>query len=190
MTKKIVLYGGQFNPIHTAHMVVATEVYHFIQPDHFYFLPSYMSPLKDHKQHLNTKHRIKMIQLVIDILGFGEICYEELERKGTSYTFDTIQSLISKNQDAEFYFVIGTDQYNQLKQWHNINQLKEIITFVIVNRDTSHQIVDPSMISIDIPRIDISSTMIRNRVQNNKNIQVLVPPNVESYIREEGLYEN
>ncbi|MDU4450684.1 MAG: nicotinic acid mononucleotide adenylyltransferase, partial [Staphylococcus lugdunensis] len=63
MTKKIVLYGGQFNPIHTAHMVVATEVYHFIQPDHFYFLPSYMSPLKDHKQHLNTKHRIKMIQL-------------------------------------------------------------------------------------------------------------------------------
>ena len=46
------------------------------------------------------------------------------------------------------------------------------------------------MISIDIPRIDISSTMIRNRVQNNKNIQVLVPPNVESYIREEGLYEN
>ena len=132
------------------------------------FLPSYMSPLKDHKQHLNTKHRIKMIQLVIDILGFGEICYEELERKGTSYTFDTIQSLISKNQDAEFYFVIGTDQYNQLEQWHNINQLKEIITFVIVNRDTSHQIVDPSMISIDIPRIDISSTMIRNRVQNNK----------------------
>ena len=109
-----------------------------------------MSPLKDHKQHLNTKHRIKMIQLVIDILGFGEICYEELERKGTSYTFDTIQSLISKNQDAEFYFVIGTDQYNQLEQWHNINQLKEIITFVIVNRDTSHQIVDPSMISIDI----------------------------------------
>ena len=85
------------------------------------FLPSYMSPLKDHKQHLNTKHRIKMIQLVIDILGFGEICYEELERKGTSYTFDTIQSLISKIKMQNF--ILSLEQTNTINLNNGITSI-------------------------------------------------------------------
>lgn len=86
--------------------------------------------------------------------------------------------------------MIGTDQYNQLDKWYKIDELKALITFVIVNRDTAQQNVDPGMIAITIPRIDISSTLIRDRIKSNRNIQVLVPPSVEEYIREEGLYEN
>ena len=57
--KKIVLYGGQFNPIHTAHMLVANEVFHKIKPDVFYFLPSYMAPLKTHDDYLDLLCRIR-----------------------------------------------------------------------------------------------------------------------------------
>ncbi len=69
-------------------------------------------------------------------------------------------------------FVIGTDQYNQLEKWYQIEYLKEMVTFVVVNRDKNSQNVD-AMIAIQIPRVDISSTMIRQRVSEGKSIQVL-----------------
>ena len=63
-----------------------------------------------------------------------------------------------------------------------------MITFVIVNRDKAYQEVENGMISIKIPRIDISSSMVRNRIKNKQTIQVLVPKKVEKYIQEEGFY--
>ncbi|MDU2778749.1 MAG: nicotinic acid mononucleotide adenylyltransferase, partial [Staphylococcus epidermidis] len=86
------------------------------------------------------------------------------------------------------YFIIGTDQYNQLDKWYKINELKKLVTFIVVNRETDNQNVSKEMISIKIPRIDISSTMIRNRVRMNQSIKVLVPKRVENYIKEEGFY--
>lgn len=131
-----------------------------------------------------------MIQSVIDDLGFGRICLNEIERRGQSYTYDTVMYILDKHPDAKLYLVIGTDQYNQLHKWFKINELKSYITFVIVNRDKTTQEVESEMLSITIPRIDISSTLIRKRVKNKENIQALVSPSVEQYIREEGLYES
>ncbi|MCY1039444.1 nicotinate (nicotinamide) nucleotide adenylyltransferase [Staphylococcus nepalensis] len=190
MTQSIVLYGGQFNPIHTAHMIVASEVNHVIQPDIFYFIPSYMSPLKAHTDYLDARYRIDMIQCAINELGFGSICLDEIERKGQSYTYHTVKHILDKHPNAKLYFVIGTDQYNQLEKWYKIEALKSIVTFVIVNREKSNQEVTSNMLAINIPRVDISSTLIRNRVKQNNNIQTLVSQSVEKYIREEGLYEN
>ncbi|MDG0842591.1 nicotinate (nicotinamide) nucleotide adenylyltransferase [Staphylococcus equorum] len=190
MTESIVLYGGQFNPIHTAHMVVASEVNNVIKPEKFYFIPSYMSPLKEHNDFLDVQFRIDMIQCAIKELGFGTICLDEIEREGQSYTYDTVEHILKQYPRSKLYFVIGTDQYNQLEKWYKIDELKSLITFVIVNRDKSAQEVEPGMLAINIPRIDISSTLIRDRIKNDGNIQVLVPPSVEQYIREEGLYEN
>ena len=188
--KKIVLYGGQFNPIHTAHMLVANEVFHKIKPDDFYFLPSYMAPLKEHNDYLDAHYRIKMINMVIEQLGFGNICYAELERKGQSYTYDTLKALIDQNPYDKFYFVIGSDQYDQLDKWYKIDELKQMIIFIVVNREKNIQKVDENMISISIPRMDISSSMIRQRVKDKKTIDILVPRNVSKYIREEGFYEH
>ncbi|OMG44015.1 nicotinic acid mononucleotide adenylyltransferase, partial [Paenibacillus macerans] len=78
--------------------------------------------------------------------------------------------------------------YNQLDKWYKINELKKLVTFIVVNRETDNQNVSKEMISIKIPRIDISSTMIRNRVRRNQSIKVLVPKRVENYIKEEGFY--
>ena len=114
MNKKIVLFGGQFNPIHTAHLAVASEVYHAIKPDIFFFLPSYMAPLKHHNTQLYSVQRVKMIQLAIKEIGFGEICTTDLDRKGPSYTYETILHLKEIYHNAQLYFIIGTDQYNQL----------------------------------------------------------------------------
>src|SRR5699024_3707305 len=156
----------------------------------FYFIPSYMSPLKEHNDFLDAQFRIEMIQRAINELGFGSIYMNEIERKGQSYTYDTVKHILKKHPQCKLYFVIGTDQYNQLEKWYKIDELRNLITFIIVNRDKSTQYVDYGMLAINIPRIDISSTLIRERVKNEENIQILVPPSVEQYIREEGLYEN
>ena len=190
MTHSIVLYGGQFNPIHTAHAVVASEVYHTLRPDCFLFLPSYMSPLKAHDSQLNTQHRINMLELAASDLGFGEICLAEINRKGESYTFDTIRELKDEWGDAEIYFVIGTDQYDQLDKWYQIDALKELVTFVVVNRGKEKQEVEAGMLEVQIPRIDISSSMIRARIKHQQPIEVLVPKQVEAYIKRERLYED
>ncbi len=102
--KKIVLYGGQFNPIHTAHMIVASEVFHELQPDEFYFLPSFMSPLKKHNNFIDVQHRLTMIQMIIDEGRFGDICDDEIKRGGQSYTYDTIKAFKEQHKDSELYF--------------------------------------------------------------------------------------
>ena len=128
--------------------------------------------------------------MVIEQLGFGNICYAELERKGQSYTYDTLKALIDQNPYDKFYFVIGSDQYDQLDKWYKIDELKQMIIFIVVNREKNIQKVDENMISISIPRMDISSSMIRQRVKDKKTIDILVPRNVSKYIREEGFYEH
>lgn len=190
MTQSIVIYGGQFNPIHLGHMIVASEVYAHIKPAKFYFIPSFMSPLKSHNDYLDASLRTKMIKLAIEDLGFGEICYDEIERQGQSYTYDTIMEIKKNHPLSKLYVVIGTDQYEQLNKWYKIDELKLYITFIIVNRDTSTQEVASDMVALNIPRVDINSTMIRNRVKDNQSIKMLVSNSVERFIRGEGLYEN
>ncbi|GGI40131.1 nicotinate (nicotinamide) nucleotide adenylyltransferase [Mammaliicoccus stepanovicii] len=188
--KKLLIYGGQFNPIHIGHMLVASETYQYVQPDEFIFLPSYQSPLKEQYHHVDEKDRMKIIQLAIQDLGFGILDDREIVRKGTSYTIDTIREIQQDYQDYQIYFVIGTDQFDHLHKWRNIEQLKEILTFVVVNRNVDEQVVEDNMISVNIPRVDISSTVIRNRCKNRRSIKMLVTPNVETYIKRGRLYED
>src|SRR5699024_1352766 len=117
MSKTIVLYGGQFNPIHTANMVVAREENHVIKPDLFYFIPSYMSPLKAHDDYLGAAYRIDMIRCAINELGLGFVYLDEVERKGQSYTYLTIKHISEKNPDAQRHKVIVTDQNTLMEKW-------------------------------------------------------------------------
>ncbi|WP_239747300.1 nicotinate (nicotinamide) nucleotide adenylyltransferase [Mammaliicoccus sp. G-M30] len=189
--EKLVIYGGQFNPIHIGHMLVASESYHFIQPDEFIFLPSYQSPLKEHNDaYLIESERVNMLELAIEYLQFGVVDKREIDRKGTSYTFDTIKEFQSEYPNYQIYFVIGSDQYENLNKWKNIEELKNMLTFVVVNREVDTQDVHEGMLALHIPRIDISSTDIRNRSKNRQSIKMLVTPRIETYIKRGRLYEN
>ncbi|ARJ49904.1 nicotinate (nicotinamide) nucleotide adenylyltransferase [Staphylococcus lutrae] len=186
--ENIVVYGGQFNPIHSGHEMVASEVNAKIQPDHFYFMPSYMSPLKKHDQWIDVAHRIHMVKLVIQNLGFGTLRLDEIERKGNSYTYETMLNIQRESPDAKLYFVIGTDQYEQLDRWYQIDRLKQFVTFIVVNRGYEIQANDTAIITIHIPEMAISSTEIRHRRTNDQTIHMWVPLNVEQYILKERLY--
>ncbi|MBH9582242.1 nicotinic acid mononucleotide adenylyltransferase, partial [Staphylococcus felis] len=78
-----------------------------------------------------VKHRIKLVELVIENLGFGKIYLYESERKAESFTFDTMKTIDKKNPNAKIFFVIANDQYLQLNKWYRIEELKTIVTFIV-----------------------------------------------------------
>ena len=130
-----------------------------------------------------------MLKLAIDYLGFGEIDTVEMHREGKSYTYDTMRYLQDKYPGADISIIIGTDQYISIAQWYEIEKLKEMVRFIVVNRDVDTQDLPEPFQAFIIPRMDISSTMIRNRMAQNKTIRCFVIDTIERLIRKEHLYE-
>ncbi|WP_345239795.1 nicotinate-nucleotide adenylyltransferase [Pontibacillus salipaludis] len=185
--KKIGLLGGTFDPPHMGHLLIAEEVYQELGLDEVWFIPSNDPP---HKTATNTKvnDRLEMTQLAIDSNPHFKINTIEIERSGTSYTFDTVKTLIDEFEDIQFYFIMGGDMVEYLPKWNRIDELVEMITFVGVKRK-GHELSSPYPIqTIDIPVFEVSSTFIRERMMQGRSARYLLPQSVESYIKERGLY--
>ena len=182
----IILYGGTFDPLHIGHLVVANEVHAAFRPDRFIFMPAAHSPLKSRHAVATDEERLKMLTLGIAELGFGEVSTFELERRGQSYTYDTVKYLAES--DPDIYVVIGTDQYDQLHNWYRIDELHQMCTFIVVNRSVEYQQVEEA-VSFHIPRIDVSSTEIRTRLAAGKTVKFWLTEDIESYVRKECIYE-
>ncbi|WP_423189684.1 nicotinate-nucleotide adenylyltransferase [Alkalibacterium sp. f15] len=188
--RKVGILGGTFNPPHLGHLIIAEQVKNQLGLEKVMFLPSANPPHKKEKKTIDAKHRIAMIhESIKDNEGFS-IEEIEIRRGGKSYTYDTIVQLKEMNPDIEFYFIIGADMVEDLKNWYKIDGLLQIVQFVAVNRpyhslDTSYPVI-----AVDVPNIDISSSLIRQKVMDDCSIKYLVPTKVEKYIESEGLYKN
>ncbi|MGJ0867663.1 nicotinate-nucleotide adenylyltransferase [Enterococcus innesii] len=186
--KQVGILGGNFNPVHYAHLVMGEQVGQALGLDKVYFMPEYLPPHVDEKKTIPAEHRLAMLELAIADNPRFAVETIELERKGKSYTVDTMRELTAKNPDTNYYFIIGGDMVNYLPKWHQIDELMELVTFVGVRRpevpiDSSYPII-----WIDIPLMDVSSTSIRKKVQQGCSVRYLLPDNVLHYIQEKGLY--
>lgn len=132
--KQIGILGGNFNPIHNAHLVVADQVRQQLGLDQVLLMPECKPPHVDAKETIDEKHRLRMLELAIeDVEGLAiETC--ELERQGISYTYDTMLYLTEQHPDVDFYFIIGADMVDYLPKWHRIDELVKLVQFVGVQR--------------------------------------------------------
>ncbi|WP_099158571.1 nicotinate-nucleotide adenylyltransferase [Virgibacillus ndiopensis] len=187
--KRVGILGGTFDPPHLGHLIIAEEVRNELLLDEVWFIPSYEPP---HKQKASTSSsdRITMVQLAIANNAAFKMNTIEIERLGKSYTFDTMNILNDTYPDTTFYFIIGADMVEYLPHWNRINELIKIVNFVGVKRPGFHLKTEYSIQKIDIPMIDISSTLIRDRLSANKSVKYLIPQRVETYIKGKRLYEN
>lgn len=168
--------------------MIANEVQMELKLDEIWFMPNQEPPHKENKSGVGGAHRLEMVRRAIANHPLFKTQAIELERVGKSYTFDTIQ-LLKERYDDEFYFIIGADMIEYLPKWYNIDELVNLITFVGVNRSQYRCDTDYPILYVDVPNIDISSDMIRKRVQDGKSIRYLVPDPVKEYIEENRLYE-
>ena len=185
LKKKIAIYGGTFDPVHHAHLILAREAIETLGLDKVILVPAAISPLKKSAPVASGEVRLEMLQAAIK----GEPAFEanecELLRPPPSYTIDTVEEIRRRECDASVYCLIGEDNVEQLPQWHRFAELQKIVRFVVLDRSGKQ----PSHSYQLIHRpIDISATEIRRRIAQNESIRYLVPDSVEEIIKRENLY--
>lgn len=189
---RIALYGGAFDPVHRAHLAVAQAVRRQVAVDKVVFIPAAQSPLKRHGPFASDADRLKMLEIALR----GEIGFEvddlELRRGGLSYTVDTVREFQARAPEAELYWIIGGDQLAQLDRWHEIEDLVQGVSFLVLARP-GYRLAAPDLAGlswrqINAPLMEESSTVVREQIARGACLQGFLSPAVEAFIREKGLY--
>jgi len=186
---KVGIIGGTFDPPHVGHLLIANDVRQKLSLDEIWFMPNHIPPHKQNKSVTPTPIRVEMMEAAVETNSSFRVETIELHREGPSYTYDTMLLLAKKYPDTRFYFIIGADMVEYLPKWHNIEKLLEIITFVGVKRPGYTFSSEYPVLEVETPQMDISSTLIRKRVQEGWTSQYLVPDKVKEIIEEKRLYE-
>src|ERR1700694_2685332 len=183
--RRIGIYGGTFDPIPHAHLILAREAREQLGVEKVIFVPAAISPLKDPPA-AGAETRLSMLQAAIaGEPGFVmDDC--ELKRPAPSYSIDTVEEIGKREETGvELYFLIGDDNLPDLKKWHRFADLEKMVRFVVLDRTGSKTKHSYEAIA---HRIDISATEIRKRVASGRSIRYFVPSAVEEIIRRGNLY--
>ncbi|KXT78093.1 nicotinate-nucleotide adenylyltransferase [Streptococcus sp. DD13] len=186
--KQVGILGGNFNPVHHAHLVVADQVRQQLNLDKVLLMPEYLPPHVDTKETIDELHRLNMLKMAIAGIEGLEIETLELERRGISYSYDSIKILKERHPDTDYYFIIGADMVSYLPTWYRIDELVEMVQFVGIQRPRYRAGTSYPIIWVDVPLMDISSSMIRDFIKQGRTPNFLLPHEVLDYIEEEGLY--
>lgn len=196
--KKIGIFGGTFNPVHTAHLIVAENVREQLHLDKILFIPAANPPHKNSGELIDAALRVKMAELAVSGNKYFEVSGIEIELSKTSksYTINTLIALAEQYQvkQAEFYLILGMDQLIDLHTWKDPGKLFELSEVIVINRPgfLAEQVQNDfgkKVTFLTVPDIDISSTEIRLRIKENKSIKYLVPLTVEEFIIQNKLYK-
>ena len=197
--EKIGILGGTFDPIHTGHILSAQAVYEQLELEKVVFIPAYVPPHKIGQNFAPAEHRYAMTRLAIAPYPYFQVSDMELRRSGVSYTVDTMKEIKAAHPQSELYFIIGADSVPLLYTWNRIEELFQLVTFVVAYRPGYSNVIQTAckqmgnivrerMILLPTPEYPVSSTEIRQKIRNNESLKNLVPPAVEDYIRQHHLY--
>ncbi len=183
---KIGIYGGTFDPIHHAHLILAREALEQLNLEQIIFVPAAISPHKLDRSPASAAARVQM--LAAAVAGESRFTLDELEldRPGPSFTIDTVEAFARSKPHAEMHYLLGSDNLPRLHTWRRFGELEQLVRFVVLNRGPEIAACDYQMIQ---RQIDISASDIRNRVATGRSISYLVPAAVEEIIRQHQLYK-
>ncbi|WP_298831583.1 nicotinate-nucleotide adenylyltransferase [uncultured Piscinibacter sp.] len=189
---RIGLFGGTFDPPHNAHVALASLAVRELALDELRWIPA-GRPWQKSRVITPAVHREAMVQLAMgDEPRFVlERC--EILREGPSYTLDTVRELQAARPHAEWYLIIGHDQYAALHTWRDWRELLGRVTLAVANRpgvlaEPHADVKAFAHRAVPLPMLDIASTDIRTRVASGQDISTLVPADVARYIEAHHLY--
>jgi nicotinate-nucleotide adenylyltransferase len=176
------LYGGTFDPIHIGHMHVITQLLRRDIVDRIIIFPAGQPRLRENEPVATGAQRRAMCEAAVsdlpaDISSLVEVNPIEILREGPSYTIDTVEAVAQTYPDDSLHLIIGSDAYAKLEQWHRIEDLKKLVTFIIIERPGSE-----SQVGLDIAALDIASTGIREGSSREYS------PSVAQFVKEHHLY--
>ncbi len=197
--QRLGILGGTFDPVHHGHLVAAQEAYHQLGLDRVLFLPAGRPPHKPHRPIAPVDHRLRMLELAIAGKPHFSISRVDVDRPGPHYTVDALGVLRAEwGPQPTFYFIEGSDSLADIPAWYQPERLIELCELAIVERPgiRTHlpQLEErlPGLTArihwVQMPFLEISSSDLRARVRAGQPISYLLPPTVEAYILEQGLY--
>ncbi|HXW56893.1 MAG TPA: nicotinate-nucleotide adenylyltransferase [Candidatus Cybelea sp.] len=212
----VALFGGTFDPVHAGHLIVAHAAQRRFHLDAIYFIPSARPPHKSGSELTPFVHRYAMVTLACsEHRGFLPSLAEAPQDGATPqyfYTVDTVRRFRRLHPDDHIYFIVGADQFLEIPTWKNYESLLDLCDFIIASRpgfriEALRLVVPPEKLArgpahdphkivlrksvihlLTTVSSHISSTEVRERLEQKKNIHGLVPPRVEEYILGQALY--
>jgi len=211
---KLGILGGTFDPVHLGHLRMALEAAEDLGLDRVDLVPASVPPHKERKPGARFADRLAMVRMGIEgvpVLGARDL---EGRREGASYTILTLEELHRSDPgDLDLYFVIGADAFLEIRTWKDHRSLFDHAHFVVIDRPgVRSEALEAFLGSLDVSLepagpdvyrvgsggnrlfrrtgtfLDISSTQVRETVRRGRSIRFLVPPEVERFIMEKGLY--
>lgn len=186
------LFFGSFNPIHIGHMIIANLVKETTDVEEVWFVVSPQNPFKKNKSLLHEFDRLDMVNAAIgDDYKFRSIDIE-FNMPRPSYTIDTLTLLQEKHPDKKFHLIIGEDNLEAFPRWKNHDKILEHFGLIVYPRPhatESELSVSDQVRMIEAPEVDISATLIRKLIREQKSIKYLVPDTVEQMIQSKGYFK-
>lgn len=184
-----VLLGGTFDPPHIAHLVAGEVAYRQLDADRVTFLPAGSPWQKAGRRVTPGADRLEMTRLATDPIDYFEADGREVEREGWTYTIDTLESF---DPTDELVLVLGADAAAGLRSWNRWSDVVERATIAVLPRPGTDQMpveaAAPSLVWLDMPKLEVSGTEIRRRAAQGLSVRFLVADPVWRYIEGQGLY--
>jgi nicotinate-nucleotide adenylyltransferase len=188
---KTALFFGTFNPVHIGHLIIAEYFVEHSDLKELWFVITPSNPLKKKSSLLDEHHRYYMTHLAIEDDNRFMACDVEFKLPYPSYTAHTLTYLQEKYPKKEFVLIMGEDNLENIEKWKNWEFILENFQIYVYPRIGYHggkYREHPSVKVMEVPVMEISSTMIRESIKAGKNVKYLLTPKVERYIDEMGFY--
>jgi nicotinate-nucleotide adenylyltransferase len=195
--EKIGIFGGTFDPPHIGHLIIAEEVFFLLSLSKMIFVPAYSPP---HKTTTTPfEERLTMVRLAIEnnkkfIISDIEKKIAEVYNIESSYSIYTVRELRKIYSEAELFFIIGSDQLLEFKNWYQPEEiLKEVKIGVLLRygyelTEEEKRQFKNKLIFLEVPQLAIKSSEIRERIRSNRPFKYFLPEKVYNYIKEKKLY--
>ena len=196
--RKVAIFGGTFNPVHWGHLLIAEMAMSQFNLEQVFWVPTHRPP---HKRQILTefKHRLAMVRQAIADNPIFTASDVDAHRSGHSYAIETFQDLKALHPDCQWHWIIGQDAFQSLPKWRGIEILAVGCTWLVAPRNLGDSTSRSAVLShpseqfrshlLEMPAVEISSSLIRQRCQQGRSIRYLVPDSVRHYIQTHRLFQ-
>ena len=203
MDTRTLVFGGTFDPPHTAHTTLPPLVAARLGCARIIYIPAAANPLKTDLDVTPAQHRLAMLELAVADVPGAEISTIELDRPGPSYMVDTLELLRRKVDDTQLVLLIGSDQAMSFHDWKDWARIIGLATPAVMVRPPldgatfRRQLAeryDPDEVerwlgyAVAVPQLDVGATTVRKRIASGGDVRGLLQPTVLAYIRQHHLY--
>lgn len=189
---RIGVFGGTFDPPHVGHLVTAVNVRHALALDPVLFVVANQPWQKAGTRSISSAaDRLAMVEAAVCAVEGLEASSLEIDRGGDSYTADTLAELAAGAPGAELFLVLGADAAIGLPTWERVDEVRELAGIVVVDRPGVRPVALPDgwrWIHVEVPRFEVSSTDLRERVADGRPLDYLLAAPVIACIEERRLY--